>query len=113
VILFLYGTLLDPARLGRISGEPGLARRLRPARLDGWRRVVLRGTPYPTLLRDPASAVEGAVLRVGAAALARLSAYEGSAYRLQPVRVATARGALVARAWIASPWRADPGRPWP
>jgi gamma-glutamylcyclotransferase (GGCT)/AIG2-like uncharacterized protein YtfP len=113
VILFLYGTLLDPGVLARMAGEQALARRMRPARLAGWRRVFLRGTPYPTLLRDPASAVEGAVLRAGDAALARLAAYEGSAYALMPVTVATARGAVRARAWIAPPWRADPARPWP
>lgn len=113
MILFLYGTLLDPALLGRVSGVPGLARRMRRARLAGWRRVVLRGTPYPTMVRDPAGAVDGGVLRVGAAALARLAAYEGSAYRLVPVRVQTARGAVRARAWVAPRWRADPPRVWP
>jgi gamma-glutamylcyclotransferase (GGCT)/AIG2-like uncharacterized protein YtfP len=112
VILFLYGTLLDPGVLARMAGEQALARRMRPARLAGWRRVFLRGTPYPTLLRDPASAVEGAVLRAGDAAFARLAAYEGSAYALVPVTVATAHGAVRARAWIAPPWRADPARPW-
>jgi gamma-glutamylcyclotransferase (GGCT)/AIG2-like uncharacterized protein YtfP len=113
MMLFLYGTLLAPAVLARMSGEPALARRLRPARLAGWRRVHLRGTPYPTLVRDAASAVEGAVVRVGPAALARLSAYEGSAYRLVPLRVAAARGVVAARAWIAPPWRADAANPWP
>jgi len=113
VILFLYGTLLDPAVLARMSGEPVLPRRLRPARLAGWRRVFLRGTPYPTLVEDAASVVEGAVLRAGPAAVARLAAYEGSAYAMVPVTVATARGAVRARAWIAPAWRADAARPWP
>lgn len=113
MILFLYGTLLDPVVLARMSGEPALVRRLRPARLAGWRRVHLRGTPYPTLVEDAAAAVEGGLLRVGPAALARLSAYEGSAYRLVPLRVATGRGPMRLRAWIAPPWRADRARPWP
>ncbi|MBR0679691.1 gamma-glutamylcyclotransferase [Roseomonas eburnea] len=113
MILFFYGTLLEPAVLARISGEPSLPRRLRPARLDGWRRVFLRGTPYPTLVEDAASVVEGAVLRAGPAALARLAAYEGSAYALAPLTVTTARGTLRARAWIAPAWRADAARPWP
>jgi gamma-glutamylcyclotransferase (GGCT)/AIG2-like uncharacterized protein YtfP len=113
VILFVYGTLLDAGVLARVSGEPALACRLVPARLDGWRRVFLRGTPYPTVVQAPGSAVEGAVLRVGRAALARLSAYEGSAYALTPLGVVTARGALRVRAWIAPPWRADARRDWP
>lgn len=113
MMLFLYGTLLDPVVLVRMSGEGALARRLRPAGLQGWRRVCLRGTPYPTLVRDQDAAVEGAVLRVGAAALARLAAYEGSDYALVPVTVTTARGTLRARAWIAPAWRAEAKRDWP
>jgi gamma-glutamylcyclotransferase (GGCT)/AIG2-like uncharacterized protein YtfP len=113
MILFVYGTLLDPGILARVSGEAGLAGRLRPARLEGWRRVFLRGTPYPTLVPWHGGLVEGAVLRVGDAALARLSAYEGSAYALTPLRVVTGRGALQARAWIAPFRRADMARDWP
>ncbi|BDG73753.1 gamma-glutamylcyclotransferase family protein [Roseomonas fluvialis] len=113
MILFVYGTLLDAGVLARVSGDPALARQSRAAMLEGWRRVVLRGTPYPTLVPRHGARVEGAVLRVGDAALARLSAYEGSAYALTPVRVVTARGALHARAWIAPPWRADRARDWP
>ncbi|NMJ40282.1 gamma-glutamylcyclotransferase [Roseomonas sp. JC162] len=113
MILFLYGTLLDPTVLARMSGERALARRLRPARLAGWRRVFLRGTLCPTLVEDAAAAVEGAVLRAGPAALARLSDYEGSAYALTPLTVATARGPVRAQAWIAPPWRAEADRDWP
>lgn len=110
--LFLYGTLLDPSVLARRAGEGRLGRRLVPARLCGWRRVVLRGTPYPTLRRDRGAVTLGAVLRVGPRALARLAAYEGPFYRLEPVRVATPRGPLRARAWVAQRWRADAGRDW-
>lgn len=110
--LFLYGTLLDPAVLARQAGEACLVRRLLPARLQGWRRVLLRGTPYPTLVRDPRGVTEGAVLRAGPAALARLAAYEGPSYRLAPVRVATPRGPRRARAWVAGRWRADAARAW-
>lgn len=111
-LLFLYGTLLDPRVLEAMAGQPGLARRLRPARLPGWRRVALRGTPYPTLVPAPGEVTKGALLRVGGAALGRLAAYEGPPYRLVPVRVATARGPCLARAWVAPPWRAEAARPW-
>jgi len=111
VRLFLYGTLLDPIVLARMSGERALARRLRPARLAGYARVRLRGTPYPTLVARAGAATEGAVLRIGAAAFRRLSDYEGPQYRLVPVRVATARGPVSARAWLAPRWRAAP-YPW-
>ncbi|RYI99305.1 MAG: gamma-glutamylcyclotransferase [Acetobacteraceae bacterium] len=105
MLLFLYGTLLDPRVLVRQSGEPALPRRLRPARLPGYARVALRGTPYPTLVARPGTVTEGALLRAGSAAYARLAAYEGADYRLVPVRVQTGRGPMRARAWMAPRWR--------
>jgi len=106
VILFVYGTLLKPRVLARMAGDPRLPQRLRPAVLPGHARVALRGTPYPTLIARPGAKTAGAVLRVGAAAGARLAQYEGPSYRLVPVRVMTARGPLRARAWRAPRWRA-------
>ncbi len=106
MLLFLYGTLLDPEVLVRQSGEPQLPRRLRPARLAGYARVALRGTPYPTLVARPGAATVGAILRTGPAARARLAAYEGAEYRLVPVRVSTRRGMVRARARMAPRWRA-------
>ncbi len=50
MLLFLYGTLLDPRVLARQSGERGLARRLRPARLRS--PVLLPGTRSVIWLRD-------------------------------------------------------------
>jgi gamma-glutamylcyclotransferase (GGCT)/AIG2-like uncharacterized protein YtfP len=113
VPLFLYGTLLDPVVLARVTGDAGLVRRLSPARLRGWRRVGLRGAPYPTLVAEAGAVVEGALLRVPPQVLARLAAYEGREYRLRPVIAETGRGAVRARAWIAPAWRADRARPWP
>ncbi len=106
MILFVYGTLLDARVLDRMAGVKGLHRRLRPARLSGFLRVFLRGTPYPTLVRR-AGAVDGALLRVTGAPLARLNAYEGPSYALHPLRVVTARGPVRAVAWVAQRWRAD------
>ena len=103
--IFIYGTLLAPRVFARFAGRAALRRAL-PARLAGWRRVVLRGTPYPTLARAPGE-VKGLLLpRLAPTAFARLSAYEGASYALVPVRVATLRGPRRARAWIAAPWRA-------
>ncbi len=89
--LFLYGTLLGDRRLARSL----------PATLTGWRRVVLRGTRYPTLRRDRLGVVSGAVVDVPAPVLRRLVAYEGPAYRLVRVVVRTANGKTAAHAWIA------------
>ncbi len=106
MLLFLYGSLLDPRVLARQSGEPRLARRLRPAVLPDYARRPLRGTPYPTLIRQAGVVTEGALLRAGPAALRRLAAYEGAEYRLTPVRPLTSRGPVRAHAWIAPRWRA-------
>ena len=73
MLLFLYGTLLDAATLARHSGDPRLPRRLRPARLDGFARTGLRGTPYPPLVPRPGATVAGAVLRAGPAARQKLA----------------------------------------
>jgi hypothetical protein len=89
--------------LRRLGGDP---RRLQPAWAEGWRRVVLRGTSYPTLVAAPGAVTEGALLRVAPVVLARLAAYEGAEYRLVPLRVRTARGPRLARAWVAPRWRA-------
>jgi gamma-glutamylcyclotransferase (GGCT)/AIG2-like uncharacterized protein YtfP len=97
--LFVYGTLLDPALVTRLTGRPAV---LRPATLDGFRRVRLRGTPYPTLARGR-GAVYGALLLADRQAFRRLHAYEGRRYRLIRVhpRVAGSRAAVDAHAWIA------------
>jgi Gamma-glutamyl cyclotransferase, AIG2-like len=109
---FLYGSLRDPGLLARRAGAPGLAARMAPAQLPGWRRVARAAGPWPTLLRDRAGRVGGVLLAVPSAARARLAAWEGPAYRLRRVIVATARGRRAALAWIAAdaarhPWRED------
>ena len=109
--IFIYGTLLDPRVLTRFAGRAAF-RRAVPARLSGWRRVGLRGTPYPTLFRAPGE-VQGLLLPpLPPESLARLAAYEGASYGLVPVRVTTPRGPRRARAWIAARWRALPDVAW-
>jgi hypothetical protein len=107
--LFLYGTLLDPAELASLGGQPDLSSRLVQATLPGWRRVAVRGGRYPTLRRSRTGRVDGALVDVPARALGRLAAYEGPAYRLMGVVVATARGNASAYTWIAP---AGTSRPW-
>jgi gamma-glutamylcyclotransferase (GGCT)/AIG2-like uncharacterized protein YtfP len=101
VQLFVYGTLLDTRRLTRFAGRAVI---LYPAELTGWRRVALRGTPYPTLRRGR-GVVAGGLIVANAALLRRLSNYEGSRYRLVPVAVRATREETTrparAFAWIA------------
>ena len=107
--LFLYGTLMDPAMLARRSGDASLPARCVPAFLPGWRRVGLRGGRWPTL-RQGGAGVTGLVVDVPAAALRRLAAYEGPAYRLTRVVVSGPAGRTPAWTWIAS---GGTHRPWP
>jgi gamma-glutamylcyclotransferase (GGCT)/AIG2-like uncharacterized protein YtfP len=95
--LFLYGTLLDPELMTRLAGRPIP---VISATLDGWRRVALPGSRYPTLRRARGT-VFGAVVTVNGRTLARLTAYEGPAYSLKQLTVSVARGKTVAQAWIA------------
>ena len=104
--LFLYGTLLDPETLAARSGDPGLPQQCRDAALRGWRRVSLTGTKWPTLQRRRGASVAGKLVTAGAAAVRRLSAYEGPTYRLHRVIVEPRTPAWT---WIApggtrQPW---------
>jgi gamma-glutamylcyclotransferase (GGCT)/AIG2-like uncharacterized protein YtfP len=104
--LFVYGTLLDPSLVTRVTGQRMI---MQPASLDGFVRVRLRGTEYPTL-RPGAGTLHGALLLADENAFRRLSAYEGPRYRLTPVTPRVAGATVEAHAWIAP----DATRiPWP
>jgi len=111
MLLFLYGTLFDTKTLASHGGHVGLATRLVPVSLPGWRRVALREGRYPTLRRHRTGIVYGALLVAPARVLARLAAYEGSDYRLTRVVVRATTGKTAAHTWIAPggtrlPWNA-------
>ena len=109
--LFLYGTLADPEALGKCAGKPLRAAPV-PARLHGFRRVLLRGAPFPTLRRAPGNAVHGLMVRVNAEMMVRLQNYESGRYRLVHVRLHTPRGPKRARCFYGDaptnvPWVPD------
>ena len=99
--------------LRRRSGDPRLARRARPAVLEGHARVAFRGTPYPTLIPRPGARVAGRLIRPSPAAFRRLVAYEGACYRLVPVRARVDGRARWARAFVVPRRMADALRGWP
>lgn len=99
--VFLYGTLTDPAVARRVAGDDRFLHAARPALLMGYRRAQLRGTSYPTLVRDPGATVHGLLAEVPARLLPRLHAYEGPLYRFVAVRVLCGGATIAARAWIA------------
>lgn len=104
--IFLYGTLMDPEVARRVAGEDRFVREARPALLPGWRKTLLRGTPFPTLVPEERSVVHGLLAEVSPRTLARLHVYEGSLYRFVTVPVLSEGRRVAARAWIAPPWRA-------
>ncbi|WP_276259727.1 gamma-glutamylcyclotransferase family protein [Haloglomus litoreum] len=70
MLVFVYGTLTDPARAREVlDGPPAYAA---AAALEGWHRV---DGDYPTLV--PGGTCEGRLLEVQRPALHRLDAYEG------------------------------------
>ena len=104
--LFVYGTLLDDELRRAVIGRGRV--QLMPARLQRHRRVHLAGTPYPTLRPDSESAVDGVLLtRIGGQAVARLSAYEGPAYRLRRSYVETGAGTVSTHVYTAALSRAS------
>lgn len=96
-LLFVYGTLLFPEVLTALLGRCPPAR---PARLHGHRRLALRGRDYPALVAAEGHTVEGMLLAVTAAELARLDAYEAEEYRRVAVRVEDGAGAAPVAAWV-------------
>lgn len=107
---FAYGSNMSRALMRRRC--PG-ARALGPARLDGWRFVIMR-EGYASIVPAPGAAVHGVVWRLSPRDLAALNAYENLDRGLYVRRVlsvligARRQAALV----YVAPGRA-PGRPQP
>lgn len=97
--IFVYGTLIDKAALGRCAGKP-VNTHPEPAVLHGFTRVYLRGARYPTLRRAPGQHVAGVMLRVNADMLVRLRNYESVRYRLAHVRLLAKSGPHRARVFF-------------
>lgn len=94
--LFAYGTLEDPEVVRALTGRSFAAIE---ARLPGYDRYLLRGQPYPGIVRSPGGVVPGTLyLGVDGDALRRLDRYEGPPYRRTEVTVATGSAGRVA-AW--------------
>ena len=94
--LFAYGTLEDRGLVRALTGRSFAAIE---ARLPGYDRYLLRGQPYPGIVRSPGGVVPGTLyLGVDGDALRRLDRYEGPPYRRTEVAVVTYDAGRVA-AW--------------
>jgi gamma-glutamylcyclotransferase (GGCT)/AIG2-like uncharacterized protein YtfP len=111
---FFYGTLLDPDVRRQVLGRGAGALAVEPAVLSGYRRVYVRGKTYPVVVPDPASAVEGCLMRgLDRRAAQRLIAFETDEYDLVERTVITASGGIVACRVFVAGRRALPSvRPW-
>jgi gamma-glutamylcyclotransferase (GGCT)/AIG2-like uncharacterized protein YtfP len=59
--LFAYGSLVDPACLEEVLGHPHTGERL-AARLGGYQRIVPMTYPYPFIVPDAGSSVDGVLV---------------------------------------------------
>jgi gamma-glutamylcyclotransferase (GGCT)/AIG2-like uncharacterized protein YtfP len=89
---FAYGLNMSVALMGRRC--PGAAP-IGPARLDGWRFIVMRGG-YASIVPVPGDVVHGVLWRITSRDLAALNAFEnidGGLYvrRILPVRLGARR----------------------
>ncbi len=83
--IFVYGTLLNDEVLEIILEYIPVKH---SARLDGYKRVKVRGENYPAILADKNSEVEGALITaLSDIDLKRLDEYEGGYYERIPVVV--------------------------
>ena len=110
--LFFYGTLLDPDIQQRVVGRALPADDLRPATLNGFRRVRVAGKWFPMLVPGlAADTVAGAlVLGLTGPELKRVVTYEGDGYGLKRVTVRLGDG-TTARAQVFVPLAAGGLKP--
>ena len=93
-LLFVYGTLQDPAVQSRIIGRVVTGT---PDVLDGFFKTeyaMLEGT-YPLVIPRHGHSVEGLVLEVTMEELKRMDAYETAAYRRVRVPLRSGRSSWV------------------
>lgn len=98
--LFVYGTLMDPELVRRLTGR--IFSRC-PARLADFRRIEPPGS-YPYIVPCPGSTVEGVVLRnLDDRTLRVLDEYEGNLYLRTEVTADTAAGPRRCVVYVARP----------
>lgn len=76
-----------------------------PATLRGFRRLGVKGEPYPAVIPDPDAVVEGALyVNMPRSAWPRLDRFEGAMYSREIVQVERGDGAIVpAEVYVTRP----------
>jgi hypothetical protein len=111
---FFYGTLLDRDVMALVLGRRLPPAAYAPAILRGHARRRAVGVSYPTLMRNAAAHVAGAVVGgLSARDVAQLSAFEGPKYRIAPLQVVMADGMTTVSVFEPVEGRLAPSRyPW-
>ncbi len=102
---FFYGTLMDAAVLARVTGLNLTSARLRPAILEGYRRLRVADQHYPTIVPAAGRRVEGRLFRgAGPEVQRRISWYEDKDYEARMETVIGPAGIRTrALAFVAGP----------
>ena len=94
---FFFGTLMDRDVLELVLARPVDAEAVRPAFLDGYRRVRVSKDTFPMLVADPQARVDGVVFETRTAEEdARILFFEDFDYGLEPCHPRTADGVVEA-----------------
>ncbi len=101
MLLFTYGTLMDPDVRAVVLGRDGGA--VSAARLSGWRRAPVAGESFPMLVADAAATVDGLLVDLhGETERQRVQFFEGVRQVLGPVTaLCAARGPVEALACLS------------
>jgi hypothetical protein len=80
---FFFGTLMDSDILSTVIGRQVSADMLKPAHLEGFRRVTVDGASYPIIVPDEDGVVDGCMVAgISPEEREALEAYEGRGYRV-------------------------------
>lgn len=91
--LFAYGTLICSDIMKDVSG---LDVRGEPAKLEDFRRGLVRGEVFPAILPAPGHCVQGVVYQpITKSAWSRLDDFEGDIYERQAVNVRLSDGRML------------------
>lgn len=100
---FFYGTLMDADVLACVLGRPVVPGRVERAVLDGYERLYLADSCYPSVVPQARASVEGCLVGgLDAPAAARIADFEGDLYAPRVLSVtAPRRGVVAANTFVA------------
>ncbi len=96
--LFIYGTLLFPAVLKKVTGKTFNSV---PAVLPGFIRCSIKNCEYPAVIKNSNSKVSGMLLQnVDKKSMKKIADFEGSEYKISQVTVLKGKQKILANAFV-------------